>query len=225
MKGLILKDLYTVRFQIVAGSLFMLLPNLMSLIIGDAHSISTSDDFSNLLMVMLYGLLNFTNICLFSSFILNTLRSDVSSGWVNIQRTFPVSGNVIIGAKLAASGIIVGGLTLISLAFNLAAAFLFGLSIEMMISIPLCIGVYQMIVLTPLFPIAMKIGARFTGVLYIVTETVVLGLMIWLLISVLNSGADIVLLRSLFYGGLPCLAVICGILSYRSGKKAVLSVN
>lgn len=223
MKGLILKDLYTVRFQMIAGLFLILLPNCLTFLAGNDFVNGSVDNFSRLMLIVLYGFLNFSNICLFSSFILNTLGTDVSSGWINIQRTFPVSGNVVIGAKLAASGIIVAVLTLMSLAFNIAAAFLFELNMELMISIPLCIGVYQMIVLAPLFPIAMKIGARYTSVLYIVTEGVVLILMIWLLATIVNNGADLVLLRSLFYGGLPCLAAASGLLSYLSGKKAILS--
>lgn len=218
MKGLILKDLYTVRFQMIAGFLFILLPNILSLLIGDELAIGSMGIESNIILITFYGLINFANICLFSSFILNTLGSDVNSGWVNIQRTYPISGSVIIGAKLAASGIIVGGLTLISLGFNILSALLFRLDMELMISIPLCVGVYQMIVLAPLFPIAMKIGAKYTSLLYTVTEVAVLVLLIWLLITVVNNGADMRLLRTLFYCGLPLLAVAsCG-LSYIFGK-------
>lgn len=223
MKGLILKDLYTVRFQIIAGFLLMLFPHIMLLLGGGGMNVGANNEITKLMSVIMYGLINLVNICLFSSFVLNTLEADVNSGWAKMQRTLPVTGSEIIGAKLASSGIIVGILTLTSLAFNLVGALIFGVNLELMITLPLCIGLYQMIVLAPLFPLAMKIGARFTGVLYIVTEVVVLGLLIWLLVSTLDNGADQMLLRIMFYGGLPALAAASAVLSYSSGRKAIES--
>ncbi len=220
MKGLILKDLYTVRFQIIAGLLLMLLPNGIMFLSGGGMG-TEQNEVTDIMSVLVFGLMNFTNICLFSSFVLNTLSEDVNSGWAKLQRTFPVSGSEIVGAKLAASGVIVGLLTVMSLVFNLAAALVFGLDMELMLMIPLCIGFYQMIVLAPLFPLAMRIGVKCTEAIYIMTEVLVLGIVVFLLVKGLDSDVDSVLMRIMFYCGLPLLAAGSGVLSFACGKKAI----
>lgn len=220
MKGLILKDLYTVRFQIIAGLLLMLLPNGIMFLSGGGMG-TEQNEVTDIMSVLVFGLMNFTNICLFSSFVLNTLSEDVNSGWAKLQRTFPVSGSEIVGAKLSASGVIVGLLTVMSLVFNLAAALIFGLDKELMLMIPLCIGFYQMIVLAPLFPLAMRIGVKCTEAIYIMTEVLVLGFVVFLLVKGLDSDVDGVLMRIMFYCGLPLLAAGSGVLSFACGKKAI----
>ncbi len=220
MKGLILKDLYTVRFQIIAGLLLMLLPNGIMFLSGGGMG-TEQNEVTDIMSVLVFGLMNFTNICLFSSFVLNTLSEDVNSGWAKLQRTFPVSGSEIVGAKLAASGVIVGLLTVMSLVFNLAAALVFGLDMELMLMVPLCIGFYQMIVLAPLFPLAMRIGVKCTEAIYIMTEVLVLGFVVFLLVKGLDSDIDSVLMRIMFYCGLPLLAAGSGVLSFACGKKAI----
>lgn len=226
MKGLVLKDLYTVRFQIIGGLLIMLLPNLLFILAGGGMANDPGNEPAELLSVLIFGLLNYMNICLFSSFILNTLKDDINSGWAKIQRTFPVSGSVIILSKLAASGLVVGLLTLLSIVYNLLSAVLFSLNMELMLTMPLCIGFYQMIVLAPLFPLAMRVGVKFTEFLYIITEILVLAVVIVVMTNILNSGGSyITLLRIVFYCGLPLLAAISCVLSYKSGKKAIESFN
>ena len=221
MKGLILKDLYTVRFQIIVGLLIVLYPNLIIFFLGGGMGIGGEDEMTGVISVLLFGLLNYTNICLFSSFVLNTLAADVNSGWAKLQRTFPVSGSEIVGAKLIASGVVVGLLTAMSLVFNLAAALLFGLDVEFMITVPLCIGFYQMTVLAPLFPLAMRIGVKCTEVIYIVTEILALVIAAFLMIKLLGTSLEAVLLRIIFYGGIPLLSAASCALSFRLGKKAV----
>lgn len=221
MKGLILKDLYTVRFQIIAGLLLMLLPNGILFLSGGGMGTAEMGEATDIVSVLVFGLMNFTNICLFSSFVLNTLSEDVNSGWAKLQRTFPLSGSEIVGAKLAASGVIVGLLTVMSLVFNLAAALIFGLDKELMLMIPLCIGFYQMIVLAPLFPLAMRIGVKCTEAIYIITEVLVLGIMVFLLVKIMDSNVDSVLMRIMFYCGLPLLAAGSGVLSFACGKRAI----
>ncbi len=220
MKGLILKDLYTVRFQIIAGLLLMLFPNGIMFLSGGGMG-TEQNEVTDIMSVLVFGLMNFTNICLFSSFVLNTLSEDVNSGWAKLQRTFPVSGSEIVGAKLAASGVIVGLLTVMSLVFNLAAALVFGLDMELMLMIPLCIGFYQMLVLAPLFPLAMRIGVKCTETIYIMAEVLVLGIVVFLLVKGLDSDVDGVLMRIMFYCGLPLLAAGSGVLSFACGKKAI----
>lgn len=221
MKGLILKDLYTVRFQVIAGAVLMFLPNIMFLLSGSLDNSILDPDSQEIFSLVMYGILNFINICLFSSFVLNTLDADVNSGWAKIQRTFPVSDNQIIGAKLTATYIIVGILTLVSLAFNLAGALLYGLNMEIILIMPICIGLFQVLTLSPLFPLAMRIGTRFAGALYIITEIVMLALAVLLLVYTAKADFGGILLRVVFYGGIPVLAVVSAVLSYHSGKAAI----
>lgn len=224
MKGLILKDLYTVRFQIIAGLLIMTYPNLsiyFLYFLGGGMDIGERNEMKDAISILLFGLINLMNICLFSSFVLNTLSVDVKSGWAKLQRTFPLSGSEIVGAKLIASGVVVGLLTVMSLVLNLATALIFRVNVELMLTMPLCIGFYQMMVLAPLFPLAMRIGVKCTEFIYIITEILMLGIVAFLMIKLLGTSLEAVLLRIIFYGGIPLLSAASCTLSFCSGKKAI----
>ncbi len=223
MKGLILKDLYIIRFQIIAGMLLMLLPNVAMMMIFGASNTDAGDPAADPLTAMIFGMMNFVNICLFSSFVLNTLKDDIDSGWAKIERTFPVRGSKIVGAKLISSGLVVLLLTLFSLFFNVLAGVIHDLNIELMITIPVCIGIFQMMVLAPLFPLALRIGVKFTEALYLTVEIVVIVFAVLLLNKMLETGVNAVLLRIIFYGGLPLLAAASCVISYLCGKRRIKS--
>lgn len=218
MKGLVLKDLYSVRFQVIVGILIMLIPNIVLSLGGAAMDITNGDAASKMLSALLFAMINYVNICLFSSFVLNTLSTDINSGWAKIELTFPVSGSRIIGAKLIASGLVVALLTLFSLVFNVLFTLMFGMDFEIMIALPICIGLYQMTLLAPLFPIAKRIGVKFTEAMYIFAQVIMLALAVFLFIKVVDN---ILLLRIVFYCGLPLLALVSFVLSFLFGKSAV----
>ena len=80
MKGLVLKDLYSVRLQIFLSVLTMILPNIAFTFLIGEEGVGLGEA-ETVCMVFFFGLLNYINICLFSSFMLNTLDSDVNCGW------------------------------------------------------------------------------------------------------------------------------------------------
>lgn len=217
MKGLILKDIYTVRFQIIVSMLLMLIPDLVvSLAAG---SFGGGGDIGQIMTIFLFGAANLICICLFSSFILNTLNDDVNSGWCKIVRTMPVSSGQAVGAKFASSAVIVGITTAVSLIFNIVGIIVQGLPAEPLIMLPVCLAVFQMAVLSPVFPLAMKLGTRSTSLIYMFTLVILLSGAVTALYLALISGNSLVLLRVIFYGGLPVLAAVSVILSYRASIR------
>ena len=224
LKGLILKDIYSVRFQIFAAFLLMLLPNIMLMMAGGGMAV-TEDSFlsaeeMNLIRAMIYGIVNYTTITVYSSFLLHTLEDDTRSGWMKMQRTMPVSGTQIIGGKILATLMIIGLLTGVSLIFNILAALLFDISLELMIALPLCCGLLQIITLCPVFPISMKIGTKYTTALYVSLVILFAIAMGVLLISTLASDISESNLRICMYGALPVLAGAALAISFAAGKKS-----
>lgn len=224
MKGLILKDIYTIRFQLIISVVLMLVPNLADSFLA-ADSISESGDIGLILAIFLFGAANFICICLFSSFILNTLNDDINSGWGKLVRTMPVTSGQVIGAKFAASAIIVGITSAISLISNIVGIIAQGLPAEPLIMLPVCLAMFQMAVLCPVFPLAMKLGTSSTTLIYVCTLVILLSGAIAGLCLSLASGNSLVLLRVIFYGGLPVLAAGSMILSYRAGLRVFSSMT
>lgn len=217
LKGLILKDIYTVRFQLIVSMLLMLIPDLVVSLAAD--SFGGSGDIGQIMTIFLFGAANLICICLFSSFILNTLNDDVNSGWCKIVRTMPVSSGQAVGAKFASSAVVVGITTAVSLIFNIVGIIVQGLPAEPLIMLPVCLAVFQMAVLSPVFPLAMKLGTRSTSLIYVFTLVILLSGAVTALYLALISGNSLVLLRVIFYGGLPVLAAVSVILSYRAGIR------
>lgn len=224
MKGLILKDIYSIRFQIIAAFLLTLFPNFMLMMAGGGMSAAEdsllSADQMNLISTTIYGLVNYITITVFSSFLLNTLEDDNLSGWMKMQRTMPVSGTQIIGGKILATLMIIGLLTGVSLILNIIASLLFGIGLELMIAMPLCCGLLQVITLCPVFPISIKIGTKFTTALYVGLVVIIAIAMGVLLISTLSSDVSESTLRICMYGALPVLACAVMALSFAAGKKS-----
>ena len=217
MKGLVLKDIYTVRFQVAAALMIMLFPNIVALFLDSGSNMPKQ--MSDLIMLFIHGSLNFINICIFSSFVLNTLEDDVNSGWHDIVSTFPVSRRVITGAKLVSSGMIVALLTVVSLVFNVIACIKNGLPAEPMIAVPICIGVIQMGVLCPVFPLARRFGTKRAGAIYLALEIIITIAAVVLMAVLLDSGNASVLMRVVFYAAAPLAAGISVWLSYLFGGK------
>ena len=141
MKGLVLKDVYNVRFQMFSGMAILMFPYILMLICGMFDS---SED--NILNDEIFGinggvvmliLLSYVSITMNSSFMLNTIVDDKRSGWAKMQRTMPISSAKIIGAKMIANGVIVGGLTLIVIVVNMIGFFTLDLPLELLITAPL----------------------------------------------------------------------------------------
>lgn len=219
MKGLILKDLYCVRLQIFLSVLIMLFPYILFTIGMSPENSALPPEVQQVFLIFFYGALNYTCICLFSSFLLNTLDADVNCGWSRILRTFPVPGDKVVSAKLCATGIVLIILTAISLVFNIIGIFVYSLPVEPMITIPVCMALIEAAVLFPIFPVAMKHGTRFMTAAYIFSELLGVAVSVALIVTALNSKDFAPLLRCIFYIGSPVAAGLSAVLSSRSGKR------
>lgn len=218
MKGLILKDLYSIRFNITMALLISLFPNLALILAGGGMAVGTPD-YMKVLSVIPYGILNYLVITTFSSFVLNTLDSDKDCGWAKLVRSMPVSGGAIIGAKLISTYIVIGIMTLVSLAFNSLGIILFGMDTELMLALPICVGLLQVITLSPTFMLANRIGTKYTTAIYLALVVLIACAAVMVMVTGLCGDVSAAFLRITFYVGLPILAVAVAILSYVVGKK------
>lgn len=219
MKGLILKDIYSVRFQILLALGIMLLPNVASVFLDFLGGSAIESDAQIIMVLFFYGTLDYICISLFSSFVLNTIGDDLNSGWSRIVRTFPVRGSEIIRAKITATGIIVGILTAVSLVFNVLRGIMQGVPMEPVITMPICMGLLQIALLSPIFPLAIRLGTKTTNVLYIIMLLLMTAGSAVLIKASLSAG--IAILRVVFYFGSPIVAVGSVVLSSRFGNRAM----
>lgn len=225
MKGLVLKDYYSVRFMLFGGIALMLLPNVMVAITGG--NIGNDDPdvigaMSEYIAVMIYGMMNYISITLFSSFILNTLESDEKSGWAKMQRVMPVTGGQIIGGKLVAMAVVLGILTVMSLICNISGVIFFNLPAEPLIAIPFIAALLQTITLSLCIIAGYRLGARYNTLIYIVTEVLIVACIVFLMIRTLNENVSITAIRLIIYAAIPVITAMVLIISFIYGKKAVM---
>lgn len=227
MKGLMLKDIYNVRFQIFAGMLIVLFQNIMGFLMGGGMFAAAEDpsEAGGLMLryssVILFGLINYISITICSSFLLNTVSADEKSGWVKMQRVMPVTDKAIIGGKLAVMGFVLAALTLISTIFNLAAVVLFGLPAESMLALPVCIALIHVIPLFSALVFVYRFGAKLADLFYIFAVILVAGAEIGLLLAFFNQSISVAFLRITAYAVIPALAAATAAICYNSGKKVV----
>lgn len=225
MKGLILKDIYGIRFQVIIGLLIMLFPNIMFFLAGGGLNIGTEGTVDNIIGIMMYGIMNILNIMLFSSSILNTLKDDAANGWAKYQLTMPVTKEQIVTAKLVSTLINIGTLVLLSMIFNLIAVFLFKMPLELMLTMPICIGVIQLIALLPAFPISMRLSPNVANVLYTCFMCIVLIAAIVVVTLMLDNTLPMFIMRIVFYAVIPVIAVVVGLFSHRWASKLLNGDN
>ncbi len=224
LKGLILKDIYSIRVQLILAFLLTLLPNIMLMLAGGGMAVSDGDFLSHeeatLVSVCIYGIINYITVTVFSSLLLNTLDGDAASGWAKMQRTMPVSGTQIIGGKIIATLLIIGWLTVVSLIFNLLGVLIFEMPFEVMAALPVCCGLLQIVTLCPVFPLSMKLGIKYSTAIYIGMVVIIAAGMLVLLVSVMSSDISETTLRISMYGALPVLAAAVLGISFAAGKRA-----
>lgn len=218
MKGLILKDLYGVKFQIIGAFLLMLLPIVIT-VFGERTG------FTESIELMPNGLLNYVVITTCSSFLLNTLDFDERSGWSKMQRGMPLSGGKIIGAKFCIMGLVLAALTLIFLAANVIGVFVHGLPIEPAVTMPLCLCMVQTMALSPTFALGYRLGSKATTAAYIGIEAVLAALMILLLFLIFGGYIGGTAIRIICYAVLPALTAAVVAVSWITGKKAVTAID
>lgn len=219
MKGLILKDIYGVKFQIIGAAAVMVLPSLMLMMAGGGMAVDESVPVG--ISLLIYGIVNYTSITLCSSFTVNTLGYDERSGWIKMQRAMPLTGGKIIGAKFAAMGLVLAAFTLISLVLNVIAARLFHIPLEPMLALPLCMCMVQTTALSPTIALGYRFGAKATSAAYICLMIVLAAAMIALVFAVFMGDIGITQLRIICYAGIPALTAAVVAVSWLTGKRAV----
>lgn len=222
MKGLVLKDLYGVRFQIFGAMAIMLLPMLMFMLAGGGMAVDEETNDPAKISVLMCGMLNYISITLCSSFLVNTLGFDERSGWTKMQRAMPITGGRIIGAKFIGMGLVLAMLTVLSIAVNVTGALLFKIPLEPMITMPLCMCMVQTIALSPTFALGYKFGAKSTTAAYIGFMVLLAAAIIAVVFMFFMGDIGAAALRIIAYAGLPVLTAAAVAASWVTGKKAVM---
>lgn len=222
MKGLVLKDLFGVRFQIFGAFALMLFPSLMLTLGGGGMAVAEGESVPIEMSVLLYGLVNYISITLCSSFLVNTLGYDERSGWTKMQRTMPLTGGKIIGAKFLTMGLVLALLTLISLIVNVICAVIFDIPLEPMIALPLCMCMVQTTALSPTFTLGYRFGAKATTAAYICIMLALAAAMIWVLFLMFAGDIGETALRVIGYAALPAMTAAVVAVSWVTGKRAVM---
>lgn len=225
MKGLVLKDVYNVRFQMFSGMAILMFPYILMLICGmfdsSEDNILNDEIFGINGGVVLLILLSYVSITMNSSFMLNTIVDDKRSGWAKMQRTMPISSAKIIGAKMIANGVIVGGLTLIVIVVNMIGFFTLDLPLELLITAPLVFGCLQMITLSAATVMGYRFGSAGTIVGYLVMVLCIAAGAIALIYNLLVENIDEIAFRVICYVGISAFTAAVIMASCAIGKKAV----
>lgn len=222
MKGLVLKDIFGVRFQILGAMAIMLYPSVLIFLAGGGMLVDEETNVPLEIPVIMYGIVNYVSITICSSFLLNTLGFDERSGWTKIQRTMPLTGGKIIGAKFLTMGLVLAVLTLISLILNVISALLFGVPLEPMITMPLCMCMVQTITLSPTFTLGYRFGAKATSAAYICIMVTLAAAMTAIVFMVFMGDIGTTMLRVIGYAIMPALTAAVVAVSWVTGKRAVM---
>lgn len=222
MKGLILKDLYCTRFQLILAMLFALPLNLLMILAGGGMLIELAGTTMEIVAYVPYAMINFMTITCFGSLMLNTLKDDVSTGWSIIQMTMPISRSKIVTSKLMGSVVFVMILVLCSYVQNVFAVVMFGGSAEILLVMPIAFGMIEVIALFISFPLALRFGTKLAEALNLIFIIIVMiGLTVALFI-IGDTGASITALRLLFYLVLPLITLLAAVISHKTAQKALL---
>ena len=193
-------------------------PNLIFMIASLTSDVSVTISLdAELLNSIKTVMLNYCTIVLFSSFHINTLESDEKSGWAKLQRTMPLSGNTIVGSKLIGTAIVVGIFTLYCIIVNVVTSLGNDASMETAVMIPICVGLFQFAILSPVFPLSLKFGSKYANTIYLTIEII----MAIVLIAGTFIYIDEVMNNSLLYIVCPVVAAVSAFLSALSGKKLI----
>ncbi len=224
MKGLILKDLYNVvRARLIIGALVCLFPfTAFSLATIDNVNKYALTELDSIVISIMALTVSYTCIVPFTSFLLNTMKSDYECGWLKIQRTMPVNAGEAIGAKLICTGIVIGFFTLIALIPNIILAISVPKTItELVIAGPFCIGMLQMTAIAPTFPLAMKLGIKATDGIYIAFVIIIAIILVIVAFSAFSNEFSAAAMRIIWYGALPAVTALATFISYKAGKNQI----
>ncbi len=224
MKGLILKDLYTIKTQIIVGSIICLYPAVLFHLGLANMTAEMGNPNGEPLLSFITLLISYCFIVPFSSFLLNTMKSDYESGWLKIQRTMPLNAGEAIGSKLVCTGIVIGFFTLFALIVNVILlirepdTFI----TEVVIAGPICIGLLQVIAIAPCFPLGMKIGVKKTDGLYLTFVILTAIILVIFGFAAFSNEFSAATVRIICYGVLPVIAALVTFISYKAGKNQIV---
>ena len=224
MKGLILKDLYTIRTQIIVGAIICLYPAVLFHLGLANMTAEMGNPNGEPLLSFVVLLISYVFIVPFSSFLLNTMKSDYESGWLKIQRTMPLNAGEAIGSNLFSTGIVIGCFTLFALIVNVILiirepeAFI----TEILIAGPICIGLLQVIAIAPCFPLGMKIGVKKTDGLYLTFVILTAIILVIFGFAAFSNEIPVPTIRIICYGILPAAAALVTFVSYKAGKNQIV---
>lgn len=195
--------------------LIFMLPNFFLILIGITYDPADANEFGG---TMLAAIVSFISIVCCSSFMINNISEDVSCGWIKLTGTMPVSARKISAAKIISAMLLIAGLTAISLAVNLITALGNGCNTEIMIAAPICSGIFQIGVLAPVFPAALKFGSRTVTPLYF-GFLLLFAAVIGIVCAVMLKIGLIAYIRCLFYGLIPLMTAVSVTLSLTASTK------
>lgn len=217
MKGLILKDLYAVRFQLLASALILALPYIgCAMILFDILEKHTD---MVIIINVIYGILNYCSVVLFSSFSLNTINDDIASGWIKTEGILPVKQGSIIKAKLISSALIVATNILFALLGNVPCIIMLSGGREFLITLPICFGFMQLLALAPTLAAATKYGSAAANIIYILLVIITAVAAIIAAFAIMSNDLPLYALRLLMYVGIPVLSLCVMLISYTCGKN------
>lgn len=222
MKGLVLKDLYSVKLQLLGGLALMLLPNIMMMISGGDLSGGESVEMIDFLSVVIYGVMNYISVTLCSSFLLNTPEYDEKSGWCKMQRAMPVTDGQIIGGKFIVMALVLGGLTVLSLICNITGVIFFNQPPEPLTAFPFIAALLQAIPLSLCFAAGYRTSSKYIMLIYLSIEIIIAAGVILLIVEAVNESVSETALRIISYAGIPVIAAAAISLGFIVGKKAVM---
>lgn len=217
MKGILLKNLYSIRTSLILGLLLVLIFFAAMFILGIPAEIIP-------LIIVLY---DYLAIAVLSSFILNSFSDDEKSGWIRLERTVPISAERAAAVRFISCGVVVGVICAAMLIINIAVYFYCAQmsnvapSIEVMLSAPVVAGLIQLAALSPVVPIGLRYGSRMVQTVY--TLCVILVSIAAVAFSFPLAAGEIPpsKLRLICYAGVPAAAAAVVLLSYLFAKKSV----
>ena len=224
MKGLILKDVYTIKTQIIVGAIICLYPAVLFHLGLANMTAEMGNPNGEPLLSFITLLISYCFIVPFSSFLLNTVKSDYESGWLKIQRTMPLNAGEAIGSKLVCTGIVIGCFTLFALIVNVILIIREPETFitEVVIAGPICIGLLQIIAVAPCFPLGMKIGVKKTDGLYLTFVILTAIILVIFGFAAFSNEIPVPTIRIICYGILPAAAALVTFISYKAGKNQIV---
>ena len=88
-----------------------------------------------------------------------------------------------------------------------------------MIAIPLCVGLIQVLALSPVFPLGQRYGLKAANTVYTLSEILLAVAAMFSMFPALSRDIPIITMRIVFYGALPILAGAVAAVSFFCGSK------